>query len=63
MRNILQESSVKTPFQLVNSFLELEKNEDTMYGKERSCSETNEQITTVVYLYVIFFRMHEKMQL
>lgn len=34
-----------------------------MYGKETNRSKTNEQITTVVYLHVILFRMQEKMQL
>ena len=44
----------------MNSFLKLQQNRDILYGRERNCLKTPEQLTCVVYLHVILVRMHER---
>ena len=33
---------------------------DILYGRERNCLETSEQVTSILFLHVILFRMHKR---
>ena len=44
----------------MNAFLKLKQIRDVLYGRERNRWKTPEQITSVVYFHVTFFRVHER---
>ena len=55
--DISQNSSVETPFNEVNAFSKLLPFRDIYYGIERNRFQ---KVTPVVYLHIIFFRMHKR---
>ena len=55
-----KKNSVETPFYYVKAFLKLQQIIHILYEKEKNCLNIRELITSVVYLHIILFSMHER---